>query len=254
MTGSITIGSTNISTTYKVYATDASIYNSPEPDVQTVSVQGLNGDLLIPKDRYKNIRVTYPCVIVSNFQTNIADLRAFLLSQVGYVKIADSFDTDHYRLGRYVGGLEVDPAITGDAGIFTLVFDCKPQRYLVSGDTETTFTRTSAGQTGFGTIVNSTRYDALPLITVTGQGSGNIRIVKQPIETGAGIYVLVSGLDGTIVLDSELQDAYNGSTNMNSYISLTSGSFHKLVPGTNAITVGTGLDVTIKVKPRWWTL
>lgn len=245
MIGSLIIGTTNLTTAYRVYTTDSPIYNSPEPDVKTVSIQGRDGDLLVDNQRYKNISVRYPCVIPAptenqtSFATCIAGLRAFLLSNKGYVKIADSFNSSEYRLGRYVGNLEVDPTITGDAATFTLVFDCKPQRWLTSGDTMQSFTSSSA------TINNPTQFIALPKITVYGSGSGTVTI--------NGRLVTISAIDTSLVLDSEMQDAYKGSTNKNNTVTLNSGGYPYLSAGNNSI-ARTGGVTKVEVIPRWWTL
>lgn len=245
MLGTLTIGTTNLTTAYRVYATDAPVYNAPEPDVKPISIQGRDGDLLVDNKRYKNISVKYPCVIPAasgnqtSFASCIAGLRAFLLSNRGYVKITHSFDTSEYRLGRYVGGLEVDPTVTGDAATFTLTFDCKPQRWLVSGDTVQSFTGSS------GTINNPTLFDALPKITVYGSGSGTVTI--------NGRQVTISAIDSSVVLDSEMQDAYKGSTNKNNTVTLNSGGYPYLSAGNNSIT-RTGGVTRVEVIPKWWTL
>lgn len=258
MLGTLTIGTTNLTTAYRVYVTDAPIYNAPEPDVTSISIMGRSGDLFVDNKRYKNITVEYPCVIPAasgnqaSFASCIAGLRAFLLSNRGYVKIANSFDTSEYRMGRYVGGLEVDPTVTGDAATFKLVFDCQPQRWLVSGDTPITLTRTSSGQSSFGSITNPTLYEALPIITVTGSGSGNVMVTSPSDES---IYVSISSMTGSLTMDSQLQDAYYDGTNLNDKITLAQNMFLKLFPGVTRFNVTTSFNVSrLVVTPRWWTV
>lgn len=262
MLGSLTIGTTNLTTAYRVYTTDAPIYNSPEPDVKSVSIQGRSGDLLIDNNRYRNIVVEYPCVIPAatgnqmSAANCLAGLRSFLLLNRGYLKIADSFNVSEYRLGRYVGGLEVHPTITGDAATFTLVFSCKPQRWLVSGDQEITLTRQSSDSMYFGYFQNPTQFHSLPIVTLTGTGSGNVQIYKA---AGSADYISttirIDNLDGTIIIDCELQDAYFENTNLNDKITLTSGRFFEVASGWNNVQVSTAINTdTIKIIPRWWTL
>lgn len=260
MLGTLTIGGTNLTTAYRVYTTDAPIYDSPIPNVDSISIPGRNGNLLIDNGTYKNISVKYPCVIPAanigelNTADCLAGLRAFLLAKRGYVKIADTFNPLEYRTGRYVGGLEVDPTVNGDAATFTLTFDCKPQRFLVSGDTEITLTRQSG--TSFGSITNPTMFHALPIVTVTGSGSGSVYIYTPNRSADyVSIPIAISDLDGTIIIDCALQDAYYGTENMNDKIVLTNKKFFELASGTNYVAVTSTFDVSsVKIVPRWWTL
>lgn len=91
-----------------------------------------------------------------------------------------------------------------------------------------------------GTVLfNPTRFDALPLIICSGNGT----------ITMNGTTMTVSGNSGQIYIDCELQDAYLGTTNKNSKITST---FPKLAPGQNTITYS-GLT-GVQIRPRWWTI
>lgn len=239
MLGTLTVAGHSFNA-YGLFATDAGIYNAPEPDVNAMPIAGANGDLLIPNNRYKNISVRYPCVILSQLASNLDTIKAYLLSDPDYVRIEDSFDTTHFRKGRFIGGTEVTPTMDGTAGAFELEFDCKPQRFLKSG--ETVVSRTSAGS-----ISNPTMFAAKPLIKVT--GSGNVTLT-------VGTYtVAISGISSYINLDCEDQDAYKtASENQNNKVTITAGdSFPVLVPGSNAIS-WTGSVTKVEITPRWWTL
>ena len=61
------------------------------------------------------------------------------------------------------------------------------------------------------------------------------------------VIVELEGISGSITLDSELQEAYSGTTSMNSAMS---GEFPILKPGVNAIS-WTGNVTRIEVKPNW---
>ena len=53
-------------------------------------------------------------------------------------------------------------------------------------------------------------------------------------------------------IDSELQDAYKGTTNCNSLVTLSNG-FPKLIKGENEISFSGGIT-SVEVIPKWWTL
>lgn len=64
--------------------------------------------------------------------------------------------------------------------------------------------------------------------------------------------VKISDIGNCIVINSEIQDAYEGTINKNSYISLNNG-FPKLGIGENEISFSGGIT-HIEMIPKWWTL
>ena len=56
-----------------------------------------------------------------------------------------------------------------------------------------------------------------------------------------------------MVIDSELQDAYHGTSNWNKNITLNDRRFPKLKAGENLISFSGGIT-SVEVIPRWWTL
>jgi phage-related protein len=128
------VGGVSLRETYGVEITGEAVYNAPARDVEFISVPGRNGELVIDHGRFENIEVTYPCSIAAGYQANIDGLRAYLKTLVGYVEISDTYHPDEYRLGVYVAGLETTNAWKMTGGTFDLVFNCKPQRFLRSGD------------------------------------------------------------------------------------------------------------------------
>lgn len=154
---------------YGIYISGEGVYNAPERAVELVEVPGRNGSLTMDEGYYRNITIEYPAFTFAKsqreFRRIISDYRNALLSQVGYQRIMDTYNPDEYRVGLYVEGLEVEPVYHGRAGSFTLVFNCKPQRYLISGEDEV-----EVGTNG-SILMNPTAYDALPLIKVDGNGT-----------------------------------------------------------------------------------
>lgn len=144
---------------FGVYIARDSVYNAPKRAYRQVQVPGRNGDLMIDEGRFENIDVTYPCLIYSKFDANIEGLRNALLSHKGYVRIMDSYHPDEFRLGCFSDDLSVVPRVLGDGGTFDVTFNCKPQRFLLSGEEKTTMTAS-------GSIVNPTLFKSNPLIRV----------------------------------------------------------------------------------------
>lgn len=154
------------SRTYGVYITGSAVYNAPEREVEMISIPGRNGQFALDKGRFENIEVTYPAGIFADTEADFADavseFRNFLCSRKGYVRLQDEYNPNEYRMAIYKSGLEVDPAQL-KAGEFEITFDCKPQRFLTSGDTAVTV---SSGDT----LTNPTLFESSPLLEVEGYG------------------------------------------------------------------------------------
>lgn len=152
---------------YSVYITGEAVYNAPEREVEMISIPGRNGSFALDKGRFENIEVTYPAGIFADneldFARAVSNLRNYLCSKKGYCRLTDDYNPDEYRLAIYKSGLEVDPAQL-KAGEFDITFECKPQRYLMSGETP-------MGITSGENILNPTLFDSQPLIEVEGYGN-----------------------------------------------------------------------------------
>ena len=229
------------SRTYGVYITGEAVYNAPERDIEMIAIPGRNGALAIDKGRFANISVTYPAGIFANTQSEFAqavsNFRNFLCSKTSYVMLADDYNPDEFRLALYKSGLEVDMAQLR-AGQFEITFECKPQRFLTSGEIEVTM------GTG-GTIVNPTQFDAKPLLTVGGTGRITIN----------GSTITVTGNSSQVIyIDCDIMEAYSVSgstvTNRNELISVNP-DFPILAPGSNSVT---STASSLSITPRWWRI
>jgi len=160
--------------TYGLYISGDTVYDSPERDVEMISIPGRNGTFALDKGRFNNIEVTYPAGVFSDSQTNFADkvsaLRNQLASRTGYRRIEDEYHPDEYRMGVYKRGLEFDPVHYNEASEFEITFDCKPQRFLKSGETEITIPSQGSGYN----LTNPTLFESKPLLMVEGYGDINI--------------------------------------------------------------------------------
>lgn len=217
---------------FGVWISGGGTYNAPARDVSTAVIPGRNGVITFDNGRYENVQLIYPAFISRRFDERVAGFRAFLASQIGYQRLEDSYHPDEYRMALYKAGLEVATTARNIAGSFDIQFDCKPQRWLKSGEN---LRSVASG----AVLYNPTRFDALPLILCSGNGTISIN----------GTTMTVKGNSGQIYIDCELQDAYLGSTNKNSKITST---FPKLAPGQNTVTYS-GLT-GVQIAPRWWTI
>lgn len=205
---------------YGVYITGEAVYNAPERAVEMISIPGRNGAFAMDLGRFENITISYPAGIFADteadFADAISDFRNYLCSRSGYCRLTDDYNPDEYRMAVYKSGLEVDPALLR-AGEFNIVFECKPQRYLTSG--EATQTIANSGDT----ITNPTLFESRPMIETFGYGTltvngheielendtlGNVDLLGAPLR--ASTKERVSSLSKTWKFNKEL--VANGDT------------------------------------------
>lgn len=220
---------------FGVYITDTGVYESAQRSYESMSIPGRNGNVIIENDKFENVGLSYPAVLVDDFDVNYKALTAYLTSQRGYKRLSDTFHPDEFYMATFKGLSGQKHTIFNQGGTFKIEFERKPQRYLKSGEKTSTFT-------GSGQIKNPTLYTALPLIRAYGTGTLTINDVSVQI-TSANSYTDI---------DCELQEAFKGSTNCNGNIVLTNGVFPSLAPGLNSISKS-GIT-SIELTPRWWSI
>ena len=239
MGNTLTFGSAT-SSTFNIYISGEGVFNAPRKDVELVSVPGKNGQLIIDHNRFENIQVTYPAFnkesTMSSFCTNLSNLRNTLSAYKGYQRLSDTFHTDEFRLATFVDGFEVDPIKYNTAAQFNLVFNCKPQRFLTSGEAKVTLTSGNA-------INNPTLFPARPLFEVVGSGTLTV-----------GTTVITISESGTKYIDCDTMECYaiSGGVPVNKNDKIALAEFPTLPAGNTTIS-WTGLT-SVKCTPRWWKL
>ena len=219
---------------YGTYYDSSQIFITPEKQTEFFQIPGRSGDLSIFQNRYANVSIPYNCFIRKNFAQNYTNLMNYLLSQDGYGRLEDSKEADVYRMAQFVNQNEPTTGAFLKYGSFTLTFNCKPQKWLKSGE-NAIYVDDSV------TIVNPTQFDAKPLIEVTGIGTITINGSAMTLSTNTS----------QTYIDCDIQDAYEGTINRNGDLTLTDG-FPVLNPGLNSVSVSSGC--TINIYPRWWRL
>lgn len=196
-----------------------------------LSVPGRNGGILITEDAFENVILNYDVYIKE--AANMAVVSRTVLEWLlvpGYQELTDDYDTGITRYGFFE---TTDPieSFLNRFGRVTLAFNCKPQRYITESLTPEVYS---------SPLVNPTYNEARPLIIVHGSGSGTITVGNNTVTLA----------DCEICLDSENQQAYYDSTNMNDKME---GEFPVLPIGTTAISY-TGGVTSVEVAPRWYYL
>lgn len=211
-------------------------YAYPERDYTITHIPGRNGDIIQDNGCYKNVERTYEVSFDApdeDFATYANAVSAWLHSTTGYARLEDSYEPNYYRMAVYQES-NIFENLYNQAGTATIVFECKPQRFLKTGDNIITIQNSL-------TIMNPTGFEAYPLFKVTGTSG---------VLTVNGNSITFSSIDDFVMLDCELQDAYKENINKNRTIS---GTFPVLKLGSNTIR-WTGSISSVTMKPRWWTI
>lgn len=210
-------------------------FGTPEKDYELVEIMGRNGSLSIYNDRFKDIALPFPCFIRSGFLAHFRDLTEFLNSQEGYLRLETSKEPNHFRMALFQGVVDPQTTAFNHGGQFTINFLAHPERWLKSGEQWATLTAD-------GTITNPTLFNSKPIIRIYGAG-----------EVGIGSETITLTQAGTsyVDVDCDIMDAYEGATSMNQYLQVT--DFPTLHPGSNGITLGTGVT-RVMIQPRWYEI
>lgn len=221
-------------------------YQIPERDYEAVHVPGRDGDLIIDKESFKNTSRSYVVSVARDARKNFTftqlanRLSEWLHSSSGYSRLEDSYEPDYYRLATYQKALGIQN-IYNRAGYATIEFNCKPQRFLKSGDRPIAF-----GASTQPYLVNPTAFKSRPIIKVFGNGDGELSIGEYKI--------FVRSIEGFLIIDCERMEAYkDAETNCNSKITLEKKEFPRLIPGNNKIAFSEGIT-SLEVTPKWWTI
>lgn len=226
------------SSRFGMFITGAGTYNAPERDLETVEVPGRNGDLLFPRDRFKNIEITYNVLVPYKLRENLAGIREWLMSSDGYCRLEDEFHPQEYRLAYFAGPLDFEVSLQrfGEAD---LTFVAKPQRFLKAGDEVQTITGT--GESLTTTIYNPTKFEAKPLLHIV--GAGEVVIGDRYITT----------LSPETYVDCDLHECYLGASNLNGKTEIANYKWPVFSPGNNAVRID-GNITKLEITPRWFTL
>ena len=155
----------------------------------------MSGDLIVEAGEFDNIDISYPAGIMQDFDSYTNGWEQFAqflaVRSDKYYRLEDEYHPLYYRMARFVPGIAPKVGTLNRSGQFTVTFDCKPQKYLLSGENEIVLTDYT-GENGIE-IVNSTPFPAYPEIQISawvglaflpadGSKNGGMVIVKPETE------------------------------------------------------------------------
>lgn len=139
----LTFDGVDIESTYGIIIDGASSWPKPERDVEYIHVPGRSGDILMDNGCWQNVEISYNLCITGDWKTAFEDFAAWLCSHNGYFRLEDlDRHPGVYRMASFSGPLDPELWFTTDTGVFTVTFNCKPQQWLLEGETPITYDTT----------------------------------------------------------------------------------------------------------------
>lgn len=224
-------------------------YEHPERDISKAHIPGRNGDIVLDNKCYKNVQRTYSIGLwyreSLGYYTSFQDILDWLNSANGkYARLEDTYDSEVYRLASFqMNGKFAD--YFGVGGAATITFDCKPQRFLKSGDIDIVYNDYTAE------IANDSTYTAKPYVTISGIDTDNDSVMMLTVLNNgkATSSITIYNFEGSLIFDSEEEVVMDSSLNdQNDKVNLNSKPFPQLEPGNNTLTLGMYNVKTTRVK------
>lgn len=211
-------------------------------DVSSVVVPGRNGVLHLDNHRWNERTVSYLVYLPGADSEDYADLLMLIRETFGsegggYLKLKDTYYPNHFSLATFAGAMEPESMAFRTKGIVKVNFNCRPERFLDSGDDIINYTTPLKA-------TNPTSYIAEPEIYITGSGAAGTVTFSNSL--GESWTISVSDTTNPIYINCETYD-------MNYPARVTITELPKLRPGDTNIAI-TGGVTKIEMKPRWWTL
>ena len=216
----LTVGGLNLYEEFGVYIDTSLTFNKPKKDVEFINIPGRDdGALIVDYGTFQNIVLPVPCFIHGDFDTKFNGLINTLGAIRNYVPLRFSNDPDHTRQGYPLMTQAPTVKRINEDGWFDLQFNCKPYRYLRSGDRSVEIEYPSMQ------ITNPTRFNALPRVHITGYG--RLEINDSQIE-------IAQHPTGEIIIDSERMEIRGNLPypyKASDYVTITTDVYPRFFPG-----------------------
>lgn len=206
--------------------------------VTVVQVAGSNREVVDMEDAWECYDQPYTLFVGDGTEDSIQEALvsvADVLYKKDWQELLDDYEPDYFRLAYFEGPYDIENRKTR-VGKFDITLRCRPERFLLTGKYPISIA------TG-GIMSNPTKYNAKPLIKITGSGTGTLTVGDTTMS--------FTDLVDYLYIDCEKQDVFRLPTeNRNS---LMTGEFPLLIPGNTTITF-TGGITGVEITPRYYTI
>jgi len=208
---------------------------SPERRVSYINVKGRDSALRNDEKTYDDITIAVECSFKGNLYQQISDIKAWLLN-AGESDLIFSYQSDKKYLAQVVSSMDFEVALRITSK-FVILFNCQPFQYAV--DNAPIIISDSASNT----LTNPSSIASFPIIKVNGTGACDITV--------NGNFVSFSNIDGSVTVNSEIQETYEDTgTELVNKNSTKTGDFPVLKTGINTISFAGG-TTSLEIIPNW---
>lgn len=208
---------------------------SPERRVTYIDVPGMDSRFRRDEGTYGDITLTVECSFLGDPVPKISAVKGWLLG-AGEADLTFSHIPGRKYLAQVVNSIDFE-IVLKITSHFVILFNCQPFQYA----TDNTPIVVTDGS-GY-VLSNPGTVKALPVIKAIGSGSGALTV--------NGGTVSFSNIDGTVTLDSTVQETYQDTgTTLVSKNSTKTGDYPVLLPGENAISFSGGIT-SLEITPNW---
>ena len=166
-------------------------FSESVPVIKAQTIPGRNGDLIWETGSYENRSGSASCFCLQkDVEKAVSSAGRFLMGKKGYRRLETSDDPDHYWMARVENSPQIAMRLRTLAP-FEIGFDCKPQRFVKSGENPIVFTSN-------GSLFNHYGQVALPFITVYYKGDCSLTVGDCVVKLKGKWY-------NETYLDAELQ-------------------------------------------------
>ena len=239
-------------------------FSEAKPIVEIQSIPGRNGDLIFETGSYENRTGIATCFCLKkDVEKAISAAGRFLMAKHGYRRLETSDDPDHFWLARIENSPRIEQRMRTLAP-FEISFDCKPQRFLKSGE-EKIVIPFDGGSYLHIDLFNNFGFPSKPLFHIrfgekeTHSVSIDVYHAMQQNGVVPSKNIYAYGVpDKDLYIDCDIHDVYSESGNQNKHV--LTYEFPSLEPGQNQINIDlkAGGFVEsgeyVEIMPRWWEL
>lgn len=206
---------------------------SPERRVTYTDVPGMDSRLRRDEGTYGDITLSVECSLLGDPVSKISAIKGWLLG-AGEADLVFSHIPGRKYLAQVVNSIDFE-IVLKITSHFVIMFNCQPFQYATD-NTPVTVSESA-------TLTNPGTVKSFPVIRVTGSGTGALTV--------SGKTVSFSDIDGTVTLDSAIQETYQETgTELISKNSTMTGEYPALLPGKNTISFSGGIT-SLEITPNW---
>ena len=206
---------------------------SPERRVTYIDVPGMDSRLRRDEGTYGDITLAVECSFIGDPTANISAVKGWLLG-AAEADLTFSHIPGRKYLAQVVNSIDFE-IVLRITSHFVILFNCQPFQYAVDN--------VPVVMQAAGEISNPGSVASAPVIKLSGTGAG--------VLTVNGSSVSFSDIDGTVVVNSVLQETYKDTgAELVSKNSTKTGGYPLLLPGDNTVSFS-GSITSLEITPNW---